>query len=102
MLTATSGIPESDAEREDSTLRSAVEHFLGLTPDSAVIRDVLTHFDEYEAGRGRLQREGRLDKTLNMYSEWNKDEYWLRVGSLRIRRRTRCGCEPWGDCPSGM
>jgi hypothetical protein len=44
----------------DEELRKAQTRFLSEHPQAQKMRDVLSHFDEYEGGRGRLQKTGEV------------------------------------------
>jgi hypothetical protein len=76
-------IPEE--EGRDPRLAKALDGFLASTPSAAKVRDVLTHFDDYERGEGRLQESGELEHPLMILAEvGNRHGYTLRVGSLRV------------------
>jgi hypothetical protein len=70
----------------DFDLKTGLEAFLSDVPDAQNLRDVLTHFDEYTAGQGRLQRRkqmgpliislGRGDKTVFLMI----NDFHLEVG----------------------
>jgi len=77
----------SDTAREDGTLdpglQMTLDRFETDFADSEVIRNVLTHFDEYEQGSGRLQRKGTFD-LLEIHGELGEGTYWLVVSGHRV------------------
>jgi hypothetical protein len=46
----------NEAVGGDDELTSAQDRFLDEQPQAAAARDALTHFDNYEAGKGKLQK----------------------------------------------
>jgi hypothetical protein len=68
----------------DQILRSATAEFLKDHPSAKDARDVLIHFDEYQVGEGRLQKEGEmgpLDITIQLS---DASTMWLVLGD-RVR-----------------
>lgn len=43
----------------DQLLQSATDNFLKDHPSAKDVRDVLIHFDQYQVGEGRLQKEAK-------------------------------------------
>ncbi len=63
-------IKHADASRDGSrstALRGALRVFDSAVPNAIAVRDILSHFDEYDEGNGKLQRDGRPE-LLMMYS----------------------------------
>lgn len=44
----------------DAALKEAQDRFLAEHPQAQAMRDVLSHFDDYERGTGRLQKSGEV------------------------------------------
>jgi hypothetical protein len=67
----------------DAKLRAACDAFLARNPDAKALRDVLTHFDAYEAGTGKLQsKKGFGD--LAIFFERGESTLALRINDMRI------------------
>jgi hypothetical protein len=68
---------------------AAVAEFYSKLPNEKLFRDVLEHFDEYQIGEGRLQKDqAKLGKRVDEYWIWYESDgmsYTLRLGSeLRL------------------
>lgn len=57
LLRATSFVSRETGWKE---IKEALERFDQEVPHGKAIRDVLTHFDDYERGRGKMQKSGEL------------------------------------------
>jgi hypothetical protein len=59
--------------KRSSELTRALAAFDSAVVDAREVRDILTHFDEYQRGKGNLQRQdraaGRDPRRLNVYYE---------------------------------
>jgi len=67
----------------DELLNRACKRFQADLPDAKDLRDVLTHFDAYEKGRGKLQKS-RAMGPLNIFTEAGDSRFWLRINELKI------------------
>jgi hypothetical protein len=72
----------------DAALRRAYNGFLSSdgdkVPTATTIRDILSHFTEYEAGEGHLQTDGFMDRNLNLSTEVGEGTVWLRINQFRV------------------
>jgi hypothetical protein len=68
---------------KDALLRKALEQFQVNVPDAKDPRDILSHFDAYQAGTGKLQKKGRMGE-LVIYLEAGENRRWLRINHLKI------------------
>ena len=64
----------------DAGLRNAQTRFLAEHPQAQKMRDVLSHFDEYEAGKGKLQRSGEVG-ALNVWLGVGEDSVTVALAS---------------------
>jgi hypothetical protein len=64
----------------DEELRKAQTQFLAEHPQTQKMRDVLSHFDEYEAGKGRLQKSGEVG-ALTIWLGVGEDSVTLALAS---------------------
>jgi hypothetical protein len=48
-------------------------------PHAVGARDVLVHFDEYERGKGKLQKSRKNPPILNVYTKNDGTTFWLYV-----------------------
>jgi hypothetical protein len=64
----------------DEELKQAQIRFLAEHPHAQTMRDVLSHFDEYEAGNGRLQKSGEVGP-LNIFLGVGDDSITLSLAS---------------------
>lgn len=64
-------------------MADAFEKFHALVPQADAIRNALEHFDEYEEGRGRMQRSGRMQE-YHIFYERSDTSYRLHVENLVI------------------
>jgi hypothetical protein len=62
----------------DEELAQARSRFLAEHPQAQTMRDVLTHFDAYEAGRGTLQKTGEVG-ALTIYWGIGEDSVTLTL-----------------------
>jgi len=67
----------------DALLSDACEQFQSDNPDATDLRDILTHFDDYERGSGRLQKAGTM-QGLNIFTESGDGRFWLRINQMKI------------------
>jgi hypothetical protein len=64
----------------DGHLRKAPDRFLDEHPRAKNMRDVLSHFDEYEAGKGDLQKSGEVGE-LTIFLSTGPDSVTLTLAS---------------------
>jgi len=68
---------------DDEVLDAAIKAFDAALPGASDLRDVLEHFDAYEARRGNLQKSGRME-AYHVFYERGADHYVLHVGDLAL------------------
>jgi hypothetical protein len=71
---------------EAARFAAATAKFRQQLPEAENLRDVLNHFDRYEIGQGKLQKDARkTGGTTEFYRIWlNRETFVLEVGSLSI------------------
>lgn len=57
---------------------AALSAFDVRVPNATDVRDLLEHFDEYERGKGKLQKSGAV-RNYNIFYSRNEDEYLLHL-----------------------
>jgi hypothetical protein len=65
-------------------VETALSEFDGAVPHRKMIRDVLTHFDEYERGIGRLQASGKVPKSCLSLFAPTRNTGVVAVGSMEL------------------
>ena len=65
---------------------SAVHEFRKSVPHAVVVRDVLEHFDEYAAGRGKHRQSGTFqgDQRTLIHARTLAGAYTILIGNLQL------------------
>ena len=69
-----------DDPRRAALHRKALDEFDLAVPNAKDVRDIIEHFDEYQLGRGRLQRSGTAPpEPLALYPEGHGEQYRIHL-----------------------
>jgi hypothetical protein len=66
----------------------SMQIFHAMVPDARAIRDVVSHFDEYVVGTGRLQKSGRVGHPLAVGFIRHGENLLILVGGLELPVKT--------------
>lgn len=67
----------------DTSLREVCKRFQSDLPDAKNLRDILSHFNEYQRGAGKLKKARKMGE-LQVFMESGDGRFWLRVNDLKI------------------